>query len=151
MKYLSPFNSRYGITPFSGNSFTNMEKEFERLFGGLPSLFDIGSDWVADTGVRSLRPQWYENDDAYVVRLELPGVDPKDVSLEVGDNALRLSAERKSRSGESESENVVSYSQSFTIPEGVDGDKVSAKFEEGVLSVTLPKTEVLKPRRIEIK
>ncbi len=151
MRYLSPFNTRYGLTPFSGNSFASLEKEFEKLFGGMPSLFDLGSEWVADSSSRSLRPQWYESDNEYVIRLELPGVDPKDVALEVGDNALRLSAERKTRSGEGESESVASYKQSFSIPEGIDGGKVSAKFEEGVLNVTLPKTEVLKPRRIEIK
>ncbi len=150
MKYLSPFNSRYGITPFSGHSFTNLEKEFEKLFGGLPSLFDVGSDWIPESGGRSLSPRWFENDDAFVVQIELPGIEPKDVSLEVGDNALRLSAERKTQSKKDESESSVSYSQSFTIPEGVDTDKVTAAYEEGVLNVTFPKTEVLKPRQIKI-
>lgn len=150
MKYLSPLNARYGTTPFSGQSFTNLEKEFERLFGSLPSLFDVGSEWIADSGDRSLNPQWFEHDDAFEARIELPGVDPKDVSLEVGDNALKLSAERKSRSEESESQIATTYRQSFTVPEGIDTDKVSARFEEGVLSVTFPKTEVLKPRRISI-
>ncbi len=150
MKYLSPFNSRYGITPFSGHSFTNLEKEFEKLFGSLPSLFDVGSEWIPEAGSRSLSPRWYENDDSFVVQLELPGIEPKDVSLEVGDNALRLSAERKTRSGKDESESSYSFKQSFSIPEGVDTDKVKADYEDGVLSVTFPKTEVLKPRQIKI-
>ena len=150
MKYLSPFNSRYGITPPSGHSFTNLEKEFEKLFGSLPSLFDVGSEWIPEAEGRSLSPRWYENDDSFVVQLELPGIEPKDVSLEVGDNALRLSAERKTRSSKDDSESTLSYKQSFAIPGGVDTDKVEAGYEDGVLSVTFPKTEVLKPRQIKI-
>lgn len=150
MKYLSAFNSRYGITPFPGHSFTNLEKEFERLFGSLPSLFYVGSEWIPEAGGRSLSPRWYENDDSFVVQLELPGIEPKDVSLEVGDNALRLSAERKTRSSKDDSKSTIFYKQSFSIPEGVDTDKVEAGYEDGVLSVTFPKTEVLKPRQIKI-
>ncbi len=150
MKYLSPFNSNYNLSAFPRNSFANQERDFEKLFGSLPSLFDVGNEWVADSGDRSLSPRWFENDDAFVAQIELPGVNPKDVSLEVGDNALRLSAERKTRSKGPDAESAVPYRQSFSIPEGVDADKVSAGFEEGVLSVTFPKTEVLKPRRIKI-
>ena len=77
MRYLSPFRPRGSITPFSQGSFANLEKEFESLFGSLPSLFDVGGDWIADSGSRSARPSWYENEDSYVARIELPGVDPK--------------------------------------------------------------------------
>lgn len=150
MKYLSPFNSRYGITPLSGHPFMNLEKEFEKLFGSLPSLFDVGSEWIPEGGGLLLSPRWYENDDSFVVQLELPGIEPKDVSLEVGDNALRLSAERKTRSSKDDSKSTLAYKQSFSIPEGVDTDKVEAGYEDGVLSVTFPKTEVLKPCKIKI-
>ena len=129
----------------------NLEKEFEKLFGSLPSLFDVGSEWIPEGGGLLLSPRWYENDDSFVVQLELPGIEPKDVSLEVGDNALRLSAERKTRSSKDDSESTLSYKQSFSIPEGVDTDKVEAGYEDGVLSVTFPKTEVLKPCKIKIK
>lgn len=149
MRYLSPFNSRYGMTPFSGNSFSNFEKELEKVFGSLPSLFDVGGDWISDSGSRSARPSWFEHDDAFVARVEVPGVEPKDVSIEVGDNMVRLSAERKSKSKEGESS--MSHSQSFSIPDGVDADKAGAEFEDGVLSITFPKAEVVKPRKIEVK
>jgi len=149
MRYLSPFNSRYGISPFSGNSFSNFEKEIEKVFGSLPSLFDVGGDWISDSGSRSARPNWFEHDDAYVARVEVPGVDPKEVSIEVGDNMVRLSAERMTKSKEGESS--ISYSQSFSIPDGVDADKAGAEFEDGVLSITFPKAEVVKPRKIEVK
>lgn len=75
---------------------------------------------------------------------------PKDVSLEVGDNALRLSAERKTRSSKDDSESTLSDRQSFSIRESLDTDKVEAGYEDGVLSVSFPKTEVLKPCKIKI-
>ena len=149
MRYLSPFNSRYGVTPFSGSSFSNVEKELEKVFGSLPSLFDVGSDWIPDSGSRFAQPSWFEHDDAHVARIEAPGVEPKEVSIEVGDNMVRLSAERKSKSKEGESS--MSYSQSFSIPDGVDATNAGAEFEDGVLSITFPKAEVLKPRKIEVK
>ena len=149
MRYLSPFNSRYGVTPFLGSSFSNVEKELEKVFGSLPSLFDVGSDWIPDSGSRFAQPSWFEHDDAYVARIEVPGVEPKEVSIEVGDNMVRLSAERKSKSKEGESS--MSYSQSFSIPDGVDATNAGAEFEDGVLSITFPKAEVLKPRKIEVK
>lgn len=129
----------------------NLEKEFEKLFGSLPSLFDVGSEWIPEGGGLLLSPRWYENDDSFVVQLELPGIEPKDVSLEVGDNALRLSAERKTRSSKDDSESILSNKQSFSIPEVLDTDEVEAGYEDGVLSVTFPKTEVLKPCKIKIK
>ena len=150
MKYLSPFNSRYGITSPSEHSFTNLGKEFKNLFGSLPSFFELGSEWIPEAGCRSLSPRWYENVDSFVVQLELPGIEPQDVSLEVGDNALKLSAARKTRSSKDDSESILAYKQSFSIPEGVDTDKVEAGYQDGVLSVTFPKTEVVKPRQIKI-
>ena len=65
MRNLSPFNSRYGVTPFLGSSFSNFEEELEKLFGSLLSLFDVGGDWISDSGSRSARPSWFEHDDAY--------------------------------------------------------------------------------------
>lgn len=151
MKYLNPYNSRYGLTPYSSRSFSTLESEFEKLFGSLPNLFDLGDAWFAEGGSQSLRPRWYESDDSYSVRIDLPGVESKEVSLEVVDNQLTLSAERKASSQEDEAKRGFSYRQSFSIPDGVDADKVSARFEDGILTVTFPKSEAIKPRRIEIK
>ena len=98
MKYLSPFNLRYGISPFSSGSFSTMEKEIEKLFGNLPSLYDGGGEWLAGSDSKSLNPIWFEHDEAYVVQVELPGVESKNVTLEVVSNILKLSAERETRS-----------------------------------------------------
>ena len=148
MRYVSPFSSKYGITPFSGSSFSNFEKELGKVLGSLPSLFDVGGYRISDSGSRFARPSWYEHD-AYVARIEVPGVEPKEVSIEVCDNMVWLSAERKSKSKEGESS--MSYSQLFSIPDGVDDAMARAEFEDGVLSITFPRAEGLKPRKIEVK
>ena len=150
MKYLSPFNSRHGIRPFSSGSFSTMEKEFEKLFGSLPSLFDVGGEWFAESDSKSMNPVWYEHDDAYVVQIELPGVESKDVTLDLGGNILKLSAKREARSRKEGAEGSSSYRQSLSIPEGVDSDKASADYKDGVLSVSFPKLEAVKPRRIDV-
>ncbi len=150
MKYISPINARYGLTPYSLNSFTSLDREFEKLFGALPSLFDYGSEWFAETSESGPRPRWFENDDAYVARIELPGVDASAVSLEIVEDVLKLSADRKDRSKTGAEERSIEIRRSFTIPEGVDEARVSAAFEDGILSVTLPKTEATKPRQIKI-
>jgi|ETNmetMinimDraft_22_1059887.scaffolds.fasta_scaffold00014_5 HSP20 family protein len=151
MKYLSPFSSRYGIAPYSsGSSLGSLEKEFEKLFGSLPSLFDVGGEWFAESDARSLNTRWYEHDDAYVARIELPGVESKDVALEVGENALSLTAKRVAKAKEGESEASISYSESLSVPEGVDADKATAEFKDGILSVSFPKTALVKPRRIDV-
>ncbi len=150
MKYISPINARYGLSPYSLNSFTSLDREFEKLFGSLPNLFDFGGEWVAETSQSGPRPRWFENEDAYVARIDLPGVEASEVSLEIADGSLTLSADRKVRSKPGDEERSVATRRSFSIPEGVDEGKVSAAFEDGVLSVTLPKSEVLKPRQIKI-
>lgn len=150
MKYLSPFNTRYGISPFSSGSFSSMEKEFEKLLGSLPSHFDAGGECFAKSGSKSLNPVWYEHDEAYVVQLELPGVESKNVTLEVSDRILNLLAKRESRSEKEGTEGDLSYRQSISIPEGIDSEKVSAEYKDGVLSVSFPKTEAVKPRRIDV-
>ena len=73
MKYLSPFNLRYGISPFSSGSFSTMEKEIEKLFGNLPSLYDGGGEWLAGSDSKSLNPIWFEHDEAYVFRSNCRG------------------------------------------------------------------------------
>jgi len=98
-----------------------------------------------------------ENDDAYVVTAELPGSRPEDVTVELHDGVLTLRGEKRSeRSGEKEQTRWVersfgSFTRSFTLPTNADGDKVDARFENGVLTLTIPKREEAKPRTIAVK
>jgi len=96
-----------------------------------------------------------EADDAYVVELDLPGVKPGDVDVEVRENELRVSGEIK----ESERKGILrrqmrrvgQFEHVVALPGEVDPDKVEAKLSDGVLTVRLGKSQVRKPRHVEIK
>jgi HSP20 family protein len=97
-----------------------------------------------------------ERDNDYVVTAELPGVEEKDFSVEVHGNVLTLRGEKRTeQSGESEgrkwSERVYGeFHRSIELPTDVQGDKASASFKAGVLTVTIPKAEASKVRSIPI-
>jgi HSP20 family protein len=97
-----------------------------------------------------------EAEDHYVLRADLPGMDEKDVSIEINDNVLTVSGERRdeqeeSRQGWHRVERTFGrFSRSLTLPEGIEPEAVTAEFAKGVLSITVPKPEERKPRRVEI-
>lgn len=98
----------------------------------------------------------YEDENNYFVRLELAGLKKDDFSLSLESEVLTISGERKEASekrGESlRSERFFgSFSRSVTLPAPVQADKVSAKYQDGVLTVTLPKAEAAKPKKIEVQ
>ena len=86
------------------------------------------------------------DDDGLVVRLEVPGVAPERVSLEVKDRTLKLSI-----AAEAGNEKSGAYSRTFRIPDDLDTDKIEANLEYGVLNVRIPKAEAAKPRSVEIE
>jgi len=88
-----------------------------------------------------------DKDNAYV-RAELPGVKREDIKLETADGALTITVARKEKVGEKE-ENF-SATRSVALPSDVEAEKIAATYENGVLTVTLPKREALKPRQIAI-
>jgi HSP20 family protein len=98
-----------------------------------------------------------ENDGAYVVTVELPGAKREDVHLEIHENVISIRGEKKSeREEKSEKRHYVersygSFTRSFTLPANADADRIKASFKDGVLTVEIPKTEVAKPKVIDIK
>jgi HSP20 family protein len=97
-----------------------------------------------------------ETEDHFVLRADLPGVSESDVKVELEDNVLTISGERRheeqAKSGgflRVERATGV-FSRSLTLPEGVDPDAVQASFDKGVLEVRIPKPEERKPRRVAI-
>jgi HSP20 family protein len=97
-----------------------------------------------------------EADDHFLLRADLPGLSEEDVAIEVRDNALTISGERKAEHERRErgwyrvERAFGRFSRSLSLPEGVDPDAIGASFDRGVLSVTIPKPEQRKPRRIQI-
>ena len=97
-----------------------------------------------------------ENEDAFVVKASIPGVNPDDIDISLTDNMLTIKAEIKE---EKEVEGAKYhlrerrhgvYSRAFTLPTAVDADKVEAVYENGVLTLNIPKAEAVKPRKIEV-
>ena len=135
----------FGLT--RGNSFDdvfNFQREVDRLFN------QFWSDLPARTaGVASTSFQVNATDDGWRVDVPLPGVDPKDVSLEVAGNNLTI---RVGAMGEKRDQNqkMAGFEQTFTVPQFLDVEKLSASHRHGMLRLTLPLKESVKPRRIEI-
>ncbi len=95
-----------------------------------------------------------ETEDAYSVEIELPGVKREDIDIQLGDRVLTVSGEvkEKERTGvlRRRTRRVGHFQYSVTLPADVDPDDVSARLDDGVLTVRVPKSAQAKPRRIEI-
>jgi HSP20 family protein len=97
-----------------------------------------------------------ESGEDFVLRADLPGLSENDVNIELEDNVLTVSGERKSEHEERKEgyyrleRASGAFSRSLTLPEGVDPEKVRASFDRGVLEVRIPKPEQRKPRKVTI-
>ena len=98
-----------------------------------------------------------EEDDAFLVDVDVPGLAAEDVNVDVEKNVLTIRGERKVEKEESEGtyrrveRQYGSFSRSFTLPETVDADDISADLKDGVLALRLPKKDAPTPRSIAVK
>lgn len=94
-----------------------------------------------------------ENEKAYTISVDMPGVDKKEINLEVAGNRILVSGERKDerKTKEKSERSYSSYQQSFTLPEDADLNKIEAQSENGVLKITVPRTGTKASKKIEIK
>jgi HSP20 family protein len=148
--------------------FTALRRQVDHLFDdftsglwGLPfgrGMLDLSRGMLAGSAVT---PQIdvKETPDSFQVTAELPGLAEKDVTLTIADNVLTLKGEKKAER-EEKNENYYlsersfgSFTRSVQLPATVDQDKVTAKFDKGILTIALPKVEEAKTRekKIEIK
>lgn len=130
---------RWSQSPWSG-----LESEIDRLFEAALSSFTD-----ANTSTHFPVDLYEDNDNAYV-RAELPGVSRDAINVEVVEDYLTISATRKAPATDGQPEQSFSLSRSVNIPDEVQADKVSATYENGILTVTLPKREEAKPRKISV-
>ncbi len=137
---------------FAGrNPVVSFEREFDRLFNNaLGEMLSLAPEFAADRGNR-FAVDLYEDKDNTYVRAELPGVDRKDINVEMVDDYLTISGSRKTFSADGKAGEAVEFSRSISIPEAVQADKVAAAYENGVLTVTLPKREEAKPRKVTVE
>jgi HSP20 family protein len=133
---------------------SSLQTEMNRLFN---TAFDSPASGGGG-GARRWTPAMdlLETDEAFVLRADLPGLGEDDVNIELEDNVLTVSGERKvehedRREGFYRVERASgSFSRSLTLPKGVDPEAVTAAFDRGVLEVRIPKPEQRKPRKINI-
>ncbi len=136
--------------------FANLQERmeyFNRLFNGMQESDTRAKiDFVPTVNTR-------EADDAYYIEVDLPGVKKEDVSIDVNENVITISGERKVEEERKDDEfyRVESvygkFERSFTLPDDVDTDNIEAKMNDGVLTVKIPKVQVVDkaPKKIEIK
>jgi HSP20 family protein len=134
----------------------NMQREINRMFdkffhGGTVDDGSFGTSlWTPAVDVA-------EHDDAYQVKVEIPGVSKDDVKITMQDNILTIRGEKKQEkeSKRSNSHRVErsygSFQRSFTLPTSVKHDKIEASYRDGILTIAVPKAEEAKPKQIEVK
>jgi HSP20 family protein len=128
-----------------------MRRLLDETFGGLgwaAALLAEPAGWTPPVNIE-------EQDDAYVVEAELPGVKREDVNIEVVGNELSITGEIKEQERKGilrkETRRVGRFEYRVTLPEQVDPDGIDAKLKDGVLGVRIPKSQAAQRRRIEVK
>ena len=145
---------------------SEMDRLFDRFSGafGMPSLrrmFDTEPMFRRESTFGFAAPvvDVTEDDKAYKITAELPGLEPKDVELSVSGDTLVLRGEKREEKGQKDKNTYMSersygsFQRSFALPPGIDRNKIAADLAKGVLTITLPKTdEAQKPaQKIEVK
>jgi HSP20 family protein len=128
---------------------------FTRLFGDLfdREMFDWNTSNYSDTNTTLPAVNIKDTPEQFVVEVAVPGMDKKDFKINLKDNMLVISSERRKEEEEVEGNytrreySYQSFCRSFTLPDNiVDSDKISAKYENGELQITIPKREEAKPK-----
>ena len=146
---LARFDPFRGLATFQDRIDRLFEGSFVRLRSPATSEALEGSLWSPAVDI-------VETDNEIVLRADLPGVEPKDVDIQVQNGTLTLRGERKFESDVKEDnfrriERVYgSFVRSFTLPQAVDPESVAAEYRNGVLEVKLPKRPEAKPKQIKV-
>lgn len=142
-------------TPFQ--SLRNFEDLMDEMWSGFPRRGREGDG----ESLRRWTPRVdiYSQNDQLVIECELPGMKKDDIQVDVEENRLTISGERRKEKEVSAEEREyyrnerqwAQFERSFTLPSSIDTEHVDAEYEDGVLRVTMPKTEDARKKRIEIK
>jgi HSP20 family protein len=126
-----------------------MNRLFDTALQGWPGDSNGTTSWIPAADI-------YESDNELVVNLDLPGVDPKTVDVRIENNVLSIRGERQfdeklnKENFHRVERSYGPFARSFTLSTSVNPDSIRADFKAGVLSITLPKAESAKPKRIQI-
>lgn len=132
---------------------SDVEKAFDELWrqpGATSSNADIAPRFTPAVDL-------HEIDDVYLISVDLPGVSEKDIKIDVSNGRLTISGERTQQKREQGKgfrrfeRNYGRFERAFQLPQDVNQEKIQARLENGVLEVLIPKSEVAKPRTIQIE
>ncbi|QSR87325.1 Hsp20/alpha crystallin family protein [Candidatus Methylacidiphilum infernorum] len=141
-------------------------KELEEMRRRMASLFErplelLTSEEIEPFELSEWRPftDITEDDKEFLVKMDLPGIKKEEVKVSIQNNILTVSGERKVEKEEKDKKKRYirveraygAFSRSFELPEGVDKDKISAEFKDGVLYLHMPKGEEAQPKTVEVK
>ncbi|MBL7065909.1 MAG: Hsp20/alpha crystallin family protein [Anaerolineae bacterium] len=133
----------------------SLREAMDRLFE--ESFVQSRVGWPAPVGMEALAVDMYETDDVIVVKTAVPGVKPEDLDVSIVGDTLTIRGETKAE-GEIKKENYIrrerrcgSFCRSLVVPLSVVADEAEAEFENGILTLTLPKAEEVKPKAIKVK
>ena len=137
--------------PFAGTSatsprFFNIDEAIGRLFSAPQSE----RPWTPAVDVA-------ENENSLILKADLPGIEQNDIAINLENGTLTLKGERKFEKTEDKEgyhrieRGYGAFARSFTLPDSIDAEHVKAEFKNGVLTVTLPKKELAKPRAIKVQ
>ena len=131
-------------------------RNFRSLQGEINRLFD--RDFDDSSGQLTqwpMRVDIREDENQIVIKADVPGMEQKDINVNIDNGQLTISGERKSETRDENAHRIERsygrFSRSFSLPSAVDEGKISAAYKDGVLTVTLPKAESAKPKQIAVK
>jgi HSP20 family protein len=141
------------LAPF--REFEKMKWDMDRFWdsfleGGLRRKTEEGGEWLPFLDVA-------ETKNELVVKAEIPGMDPKDIDISLSDGVLTIKGEKRQEKEEKEADyhlverSYGSFMRSVQLPKEVQSDKISASYKNGILRITLPKSEEAKKKEVKIK
>lgn len=139
------------ITPFRNSTAPDDVEQLVRRF------LDSGDDWPVTAGAFAPALDVREDSDNFTLYVELPGVSPDDVNITLEDSVLTIAGERSTRDevARAQFRRVERahgrFHRSVRLPDRVVADGISARYGDGVLTITVPKAEEARPRRVAIE
>ena len=128
-----------------------MDRLFEESFVRPPR------GWLLPSERRTVALDMYETEDVVVVKASVPGLKPEEIDVTISGDTLTIKGETKEETEEKrrsyirQEHRYGAFSRSVTLPAGLQTDKAEASFEDGILTLTVPKAEEVKPKTIRIK
>ena len=126
-----------------------LQREIDRMFEGRPAAGTAAAPWLPPTDIE-------QTDESVVYKLDLPGMKPEDITIQVHAGALTVTGSRKQETEEKHEgyfarERISGqFARTYSLPKDTGQEDIGAEFKDGVLIITVPRKEEAKPRTIEI-